>query len=90
MELSAAVMGGGALKLEATHLRRLPIPILSAQQWDNLSILGHKLTDSEDKEKILDEINRLIAQALFVGQAEFALEKIENIKSERLEARNKK
>jgi hypothetical protein len=90
MELSAAVMGGGALKLEATHLRRLPIPILSAQQWDNLSILGHKLTDSDDTEKILDEINRLIAKALFAGQAEFALEKIENIKSERLEARNKK
>jgi hypothetical protein len=91
MELSAAVMGGGALKLEATHIRRLPIPVLSAQQWDELSTLGHKLANKEDSETILNEINVQIAQALF-GKEKMAsaLEKIESINSERLAARNRK
>ncbi len=91
MELSAAVMGGGALKLEATHIRRLPIPVLSAQQWDELSTLGHQLAQGEDSETILNEINFKIAQALFGREtAAPALEKIEVINSERLAARNRK
>lgn len=90
MELSAAVMGGGALKLEATHLRRLPMPMLSAQQWDNLSRLGRKLAYGDEAEKTLDEINQQVARSLFGRWADFALDKIERIKSERLEARHKK
>lgn len=90
MELNASVLGGGALKLEATHLRRLPLPVLSDGQWGDLSRLGRKLATGDHIEKTLDEINRQIAYALFGIHGEFALEKIEQIKRERLEARHKK
>jgi hypothetical protein len=64
---------------------------LSAQQWDELSTLGHKLAQGEDSETILNEINFKIAQALFGKEtAASALEKIEAINSERLAARNRK
>lgn len=43
MELTGTVMGGGALKLEATQLRRLPVPRFSNDQWKTLSLLGGKL-----------------------------------------------
>lgn len=42
LEYSAAVMGGGALKVEATHLRKLPIPNLSCDEWRRLSECGRK------------------------------------------------
>lgn len=43
LEYSASVMGGGALKVEATHLRRLPVPRLSPAQWKRLDVLGKRL-----------------------------------------------
>lgn len=47
MELSGAVMGGGALKVEAAHLRRLPVPELSASEWEVLSRLGRSLGNGD-------------------------------------------
>lgn len=88
MELSAGVMGGGALKLEATHLRRLPLPVLPTKQWGSLSRLGRKLASGDQVDKTLNEINRQIAHSLFGKKAEFALDRIEHIKGERLEARH--
>lgn len=46
LELSATVMGGGALKVEAAHLRRLPVPKLDANGWKTLSGLGRKLASA--------------------------------------------
>ena len=44
MEALCTPMGGGALKVEATHLRRLPVPRLSEQQRAALTIAGRRLT----------------------------------------------
>lgn len=43
LESSATVLGGGALKVEATQLRRLPVPVLPTPIWKGLSDLGRKL-----------------------------------------------
>ncbi|KGP89662.1 hypothetical protein N780_10210 [Pontibacillus chungwhensis BH030062] len=44
LELIGNVMGGGALKVEATHLKKLPIPILSDEQIASISDIGHELS----------------------------------------------
>lgn len=44
MEALGTPMGGGALKLEATHLRRLPVPALSDSEKDELDSVGKQLT----------------------------------------------
>ena len=46
MEALGATLGGGALKLEATHLRQLPIPILSDSQKDSISLLAREGIDA--------------------------------------------
>ena len=61
LEYGASVMGGGALKVEAAHLRRMPIPKLSAAEWHRLSALGRCL---EDGSKGIEDIDRLVASAL--------------------------
>lgn len=91
MELIATVMGGGALKLEAAHLRKLPIPVLSSEQWAVLSALGRSLTSGQKVPEILFQINWLIGLAVFGEErAESALKTIEKIKIEKLATRQKK
>ena len=62
LEFSAAVVGVGALKVEATHLRRMPIPDMSAREWERLSILGRSLADGRRE---IGPIDELITSALF-------------------------
>jgi N-6 DNA Methylase len=47
LELSATVMGGGALKVEAAHLRRLPVPVMTDANWRRLDALGQRLLDGD-------------------------------------------
>lgn len=47
MESLGATLGGGALKLEATHLRQLPIPALSGSEKENLRRHVREALDSE-------------------------------------------
>lgn len=90
MELTAAVMGGGALKLEATHLRRLPVPRFTAERWANLSVLGRVLTKEGDVSDVLDGIDREVSLAVFgpasggVGWAA-----LRSIRDEKLKARTR-
>ena len=66
LEYSASVMGGGALKVEATHLRRLPIPPLSPDSTSCLTRLGKSLMRAKSEEKveaILYEIDMEVASA---------------------------
>jgi hypothetical protein len=46
METLGTTLGGGALKLEATHLRQLAVPILSSEAKLNLDAAGKQLTRS--------------------------------------------
>lgn len=67
LELSSAVMGGGALKVEATHLRRLPVPMLDASEWKALSGLGRKLVSVKKTGTdtgLLDRVDSLVITAL--------------------------
>jgi len=61
MEAIGTPMGGGALKLEATHLRRLPVPALNDEHLLQLASVAE--TDRTDA------VDRTIASALLHGQA---------------------
>ncbi|MFH0853727.1 MAG: DUF6094 domain-containing protein [bacterium] len=88
MEQLATIMGGGALKLEATHLRKLPIPCLSTNSWNQLDLLGKKLMTSRSTNRTLDKIDHVVASAIFgPRKAKQALIAINKIKSQSLEAR---
>lgn len=43
MEAAGTPLGGGALKLEATHIRQVPIPLLSDRDCERLNDLGQQL-----------------------------------------------
>jgi hypothetical protein len=69
MELTASVMGGGALKVEASHIKRLPIPAMSPRQWGSLASLGRRLASAEDHSAALLRIDRALAEAASGGKA---------------------
>lgn len=72
LELSAAVMGGGALKVEAAHIRRLPIPSMNINAWIKLSELGQQLTANRSGEitnQVIWEIDFLITSSLLGREA---------------------
>lgn len=66
-EMTATVMGGGALKLEATHIRALPIPKISASAWVHLDALGQALVKSAEKDEatIMSQIDKTICSEIF-------------------------
>jgi len=65
MEAIGTPMGGGALKLEATHLRRLPIPRLSVSEIERISeIAQNGLQLSAEG---LNEIDHIIISAILGG-----------------------
>jgi hypothetical protein len=46
LEDAATILGGGALKVEAAHLRRVPLPVLNSRELDELTRLGSELIDA--------------------------------------------
>ncbi len=57
MEALGTPLGGGALKLEATHLRRMPVPWLSDESIEVLEMAGKQLTrDSIETQREVDEV----------------------------------
>jgi tRNA G10 N-methylase Trm11 len=66
IECSGTVMGGGALKVEATHLRRIPVPIFDRHQLLKLSELGERLAWSENTQQAIVAIDEVVAQKLGV------------------------
>src|SRR5699024_9444581 len=64
VEIVGSVMGGGALKLEATHLRRLPVPTMGKNEWQQLSLLGQKFINKNENQGLLNEINLIIFRAI--------------------------
>lgn len=89
MELTGSVMGGGALKLEASHLRRLPVPAFNTSQLRALSKLGERLTSAaEDSKFIRDDIDKLVIAALLPSdRVEEKLLQLRTISRSQLEAR---
>jgi len=66
LESTASVMGGGALKVEASHIREIPIPKLNSQKWKKMDELGRLLADSGGLggETIIVQIDDFLASAL--------------------------
>ena len=61
-----SVMGGGALKLESTHVRTMPVPKLSKKCWDLLDRLGKELADAGGNyEKALHRIDAEVCKCMF-------------------------
>lgn len=68
MEALGTPMGGGALKLEATHLRNLPIPMFSGMDQAELDAAGKRLVGKQPSaQRRVDEI---VLRALHAGLAE--------------------
>ena len=65
MEAAGTPLGGGALKLEATHLRQMPVPVLTNEARSALDAAGGKLT--RDSEDVQAHIDRIILQAILPG-----------------------
>lgn len=66
LEQSAAVMGGGALKVEAAHLRRLPVPLMGSASLAKLASLGKRLARAKTlrtESGLLADIDHLVASA---------------------------
>jgi len=68
MEALGATLGGGALKLEATHLRQLPIPAFSGSEKESLRSLVREALDLERTMSELrhhrTKIDRVVLSAL--------------------------
>lgn len=67
MEAACTVLGGGALKVEATHLRRLPLPDLAGEDIELLAKLGWAAIRKRTRELAL-AIDDAVARALAPGQ----------------------
>lgn len=63
LEYSCTVLGGGALKVEATDLRRLPLPELPAQSFGALAELGRQLREGAT-DHVQDRIDGVVATAV--------------------------
>lgn len=71
-----SVMGGGALKLESTHVRTMPVPQLSAKCWGLLDCLGKELAQAGGNyAKALRRIDVEVCRCMF-GSA-LAADKVE-------------
>lgn len=60
-------MGGGALKVEAAHLRRFPVPAFNETQFCKLSRHGDELAamaEDAEAEAVLNSINAVVGEAL--------------------------
>lgn len=69
LESICTVLGGGALKVEATDLRRLVFPELSASAVQRLADLGQALVDNWS-ESVPDSIDEVISESLRFASAE--------------------
>jgi len=70
LETISTVMGGGALKVEASHLRNLILPVPSKELIESLSLLGKRLVESGSSDAciIRSEIDHAVLKALLNTQ----------------------
>ena len=92
MEEYGTVMGGGALKLEATQIKKLPIPVFSSDSVEKLSALGKQLVHKPtDTIKTLAQVDRLVITALgFKSGVENKIGTLMSLKDMLLNQRNRK
>lgn len=66
LETIATVMGGGALKVEASHIRKLLLPLPTDELIESLSLLGKRLSEenSTENSNIISEIDHAVLRSL--------------------------
>lgn len=75
VELLGTTLGGGALKLEATHLRQMLVPQLGRDEKRALAVEGKKL--AHEKPDLQTKIDQIVLCAV-IGNPDKALPKIAN------------
>jgi hypothetical protein len=88
LELAGTVMGGGALKVEATHMRRVPVPALADSVWQRLSVLGHELADDPAPDTTLSAIDSVIFTAIDPTRPKETRDRVAALAAQRLRARS--
>ena len=68
MEATGTPLGGGALKIEATHLRQMPLPQFTDVDRDALHEAGSCLR--LDAKEVRARVDRMVLQALFPGRGD--------------------
>lgn len=72
MECISTVMGGGALKVEASHIRKVLFPQYSTEQIELLSQCGKKLRDNLVLSPVLqDEIDAIVLKPFNLNSHDF-------------------
>lgn len=89
LELLGTVMGGGALKVEATHLRRMPIPSISPRDWKQLEDLGRVLAGGQASKEVRERIDWVVARSMVEPhEVDALLHSLRQINASCLEARS--
>jgi N-6 DNA Methylase len=91
MELRGTVLGGGALKLEATHLRRLALPHLTGRELSEVEALGRRLSQAptaEERDSALGEVDRLVFVALGASEPSQAALRVRSLGADCLRRRS--
>jgi hypothetical protein len=70
MEALGTPFGGGALKLEATHLRQLAVPVLSNEAMTDLAAAGKQLTSTTTE--VQSRIDAIVLDAVLPRTASLA------------------
>ncbi len=60
LELTGTVLGAGALKLEAAHLRRLRVPAMNEETIDRLHRIGTELVAGQRGEEVMADIDKKV------------------------------
>lgn len=69
LEASGTRLAGGALKVEAIHLRRLPVPAFSESTWLALDRQGRHLAEKGASDQIIDSIDETMAHVIAAPNA---------------------
>ncbi|HAN36723.1 MAG TPA: N-6 DNA methylase [Ilumatobacteraceae bacterium] len=90
LESTATVLGGGGLKVEATHLRSLPIPLLTSEECSALNRVGTALArPGVEVERVRAAANELLGAALQrAGAVDDAIEALRITARQKLGMRN--
>lgn len=83
MEALGTPLGGGALKLEATHIRQLPIPLLPKSAREQLGVEGKDLDRNATKTRA--RIDRIVLKALCKGKPLGDLTRLATMMTQRAE-----
>jgi len=86
LEVNATAMGGGALKVEAVHLKRMVVPRLSTEATARLTVLGHALAQADEPGRALgitDSIDREVLRSVVTpGRAHDAVSSLRRLADE--------